>query len=111
MAMAMENTHFTLVEPLRKRSSFLTFIASSLRMENVTVIGKKVEDTPVKAFELITSRAVTATQDLLKLSQPFVTKGTLLLYFKGERVYEEIDENFECKIIEAPHRNYLLIQR
>jgi 16S rRNA (guanine527-N7)-methyltransferase len=111
MAMAMENTHFTLVEPLRKRSSFLTFIASSLRMENVSVIGKKVEDIPVEAFELITSRAVTATDDLLKLSQPFTQKGTQLLYFKGERVYDEVDESYDYKIIEAPHRNYLLIQR
>ena len=111
MAMAMEHTHFTLVEPLRKRSSFLTFIAASLHMENVTVIGKKVEDIPIESFELITSRAVTATEDLLKLSQPFITKGSLLLYFKGERVYEEVNDSFEYKIIEAPHRNYLMIQR
>lgn len=111
MAMAMENTHFTLVEPLRKRSSFLTFIASSLRLDNVSVIGKKVEEIPAEAFDLITSRAVTATEALLKLSQPFIQKGSLLLYFKGERVYDEVNDNFEYKIIQAPHRNYLLIQR
>lgn len=111
MAMAMENTQFTLVEPLRKRSSFLTFIAASLRMDNVTVIGKKVEDIPAEPFELITSRAVTATDDLLKLSQPFIKQGSLLLYFKGERVYEEVNDDYEYKIIQAPHRNYLLIQR
>lgn len=111
MAMAMENTQFTLVEPLRKRSSFLTFIAASLRMENVKVIGKKVEEVPAQNFELITSRAVTNTEDLLKLSQPFIEKGSLLLYFKGEKVYEEVNDSFEYKIIQAPHRNYLMIQR
>ncbi len=111
MAMAMEHTQFTLVEPLRKRSSFLTFIASSLRMQNVKVIGKKVEDIPAKAYELITSRAVTNTEDLLKLSQPFIQKGSILLYFKGQRVHEEVNESFDYKIIEAPHRNYLMIQR
>ncbi len=111
MAMAMEHTHFTLVEPLRKRSSFLTFIVASLRLENVSVIGKKVEDIEVKPYDLITSRAVTNTEDLLKLSQPFIQKGSILLYFKGEKVYDEVNETFDYKIIEAPHRNYLLIQR
>lgn len=111
MAMALEKTNFTLVEPLQKRSSFLTFIASSLNLKNVTVIGKKVEDIEPRDFDLITSRAVTNTEDLLKLSQPFIRKGSLLLYFKGERVYEETNELYDFKIIEAPHRNYLMIQR
>ena len=64
-----------------------------------------------RPFALITSRAVTNTEDLLTLSQPFIEKGSLLLYFKGQRVHEEVDNVFDYKIIEAPHRNYLLIQR
>lgn len=111
MAMALEHTHFTLVEPLRKRHAFLTFITASLRLTNVTVIGKKVEEVAPQVFDLITSRAVTHTDMLLKLSQPFIQKGTLLLYFKGERVHEEIDNMFDYRIIQAAHRNYLLIQR
>lgn len=111
MAMAFNNTHFTLVEPLRKRSAFLSFVASALHLNNVTVISKKVEHVQAQPFDLITSRAVTNTQDLLSLSQPFIAKGSLLLYFKGEKVYDEVNDIFDYKIIKAPHRNYLLIQR
>ena len=111
MAMALEQTEFTLVEPLVKRSSFLTFIAATLQLKNVTVISKKVEDIKPRPFDLITSRAVTNTDDLLEFSQPFIKKGSLLLYFKGQRVHEEVDNLFDYKIIKAPHRNYLLIQR
>lgn len=111
MAMGMQHTHFTLVEPLRKRSSFLSFIAATLQLKNVTIISKKIEETPAFEADLITSRAVTNTEELLKLSQAFIKKGTLLLYFKGEKVYDEIQDIYDYKIIEAPHRHYLLIQR
>ncbi len=111
MAMAMQHTHFTLVEPLRKRSSFLSFIAATLKLDNVTVMSKKIEAVPPFSVDMVTSRAVTHTEELLRLSQPFIKKGTLLLYFKGEHVYDESKDIYDYKIIEAPHRNYLLIQR
>ena len=42
----------------------------------------------------------------------FIKENNLkVLYFKGEKVYEEVNDSFEYKIIEAPHRNYLMIQR
>ncbi len=111
MAMALENSHFTLVEPLQKRSAFLTYIAASLHLENVTVLGRRIQEVEAKPYDLITSRAVTNTEELLSLSQPFIAKGTLLLYFKGEQVYDEIKNIFDYRIIQAPHRNYLIIQR
>ena len=110
LAFALPQTHFTLVEPLAKRASFLQFVKADLGLDNVTVQAMRVEQLEPQPFDFITSRAVTDTQMLLKLSQPFRTSGTLLLFYKGEKVYDEIDESLNCKIIEKYNRHYLLIE-
>lgn len=111
LAIAMPNTRFTLVEPLAKRSSFLQFVKADLGLENVEVKGVRVEQLESSPYDLITSRAVTDTGMLLKLSEPFCVPGTLLLFYKGERVYDEVDESLDYRIIEAQNRHYLLIKR
>lgn len=110
LAMALPQTHFTLVEPLTKRSSFLQFVKADLGLDNVEVKGVRVEQLPSEPYDLITSRAVTDTGMLLKLSEPFCVKGSLLLFYKGEKVYDEIDEKLDYQIIEAQNRHYLLIK-
>lgn len=110
LAFALPNTHFTLVEPLQKRASFLQFVVASLGLTNVTVKATRVEHLIPQEFDFITSRAVTDTQMLLKLSEPFRTNGTLLLFYKGEKVYDEVDETLNYKIIEKQNRHYLLIE-
>jgi 16S rRNA (guanine527-N7)-methyltransferase len=111
LALALPQTHFTLVEPLSKRASFLQFVKADLGLSNVEVKALRVEQLVSEPYDLITSRAVTDTEMLLKLSKPFCTEGTLLLFYKGEKVYDEIDETLDYKIIEAENRHYLLIKR
>lgn len=110
LAFALPNTHFTLVEPLQKRASFLQFVVASLGLTNVTVKAMRVENLIPQEFDFITSRAVTDTKMLLKLSEPFRTNGTLLLFYKGEKVYDEVDETLNYKVIEKQNRHYLLIE-
>jgi 16S rRNA (guanine527-N7)-methyltransferase len=109
LAFAINDTHFTLVEPLKKRASFLQFIKATLELKNVTVEPCRVEELEEKKYDLITSRAVTDTNMLLSLSKPFCKRGTLLLFYKGERVYEEVDESLNYKIVETDKRHYLVI--
>lgn len=110
LAMGMPNTHFTLVEPLAKRASFLQFVKADLGLENVEVKAIRVEQLTQQPYDLITSRAVTDTNMLLKLSEPFRQKGSLLLFYKGEKVYDEVSELSNYKIIEMVNRHYLLIE-
>jgi 16S rRNA (guanine527-N7)-methyltransferase len=109
LALALPDTEVTLVEPLSKRASFLQFIKADLGLQNVTVIKKRVEQMESKIFSLITSRAVTDTQMLLKLSQNFRDKNSKLLFYKGERVFDEVDDKIKYKIIETKNRHYLLM--
>lgn len=111
LAMALRSTEFTLVEPLSKRSSFLQFIKADLGLDNVEVLNKRIEEVPPISYDFITSRAVTETNTLMDFAKPFITKGTLLLFFKGERVYDEIQNAEHVKIIKTEKRHYLLIER
>jgi len=110
LAFALPQTHFTLVEPLAKRASFLQFVKADLGLTNVDVKAVRVEQLPPASYDFITSRAVTDTKMLLKLSEPFRCEGTLLLFYKGEKVYDEVDELFDYQIIEKQNRHYLLIK-
>lgn len=109
LAIALPNTKVTLAEPLSKRASFLQFVKADLELKNVTIVKKRVQDMPAEIFELITSRAVTDTQMLLSLSENFRNKDSKILFYKGENVYNEVDESMNYKIIKKPHRHYLLI--
>ena len=110
LAMGMKDTHFTLVEPLAKRASFLQFVKADLGLENVEVKAVRVQQLPAQPYDLITSRAVTDTTMLLQLSEPFRQQGSLLLFYKGEKVYDEVSELSNYKIIEMVNRHYLLIE-
>ena len=114
LAFALPETEVTLVEPLAKRASFLQFIKADLGLSNVIVVKKRVEQMEPKIFDMITSRAVTDTKMLLKLSENFSDKNTKFLFYKGEKVFDEMDaavenKNMKHKVIETKNRHYLLL--
>ena len=109
LALALPDTQVTLAEPLTKRASFLQFIKADLGLDNVRVVKKRVEEMDSEIFELVTSRAVTDTKMLLKLSENFRDNNSTLLFYKGEKVFGEIDEDMPHKIINKKNRHYLLL--
>ena len=112
LAFALPQTQVTLVEPLSKRASFLQFIKADLRLQNVRIVKKRVEQMKSEVFDIITSRAVTDTKMLLKLSENFRDAHSKLLFYKGEKVFDEMNdvtEGMNYKIIEQDNRHYLLL--
>ena len=109
LAFALPNTEVILCEPLQKRASFLQFIKADLKLKNVTVANCRVEELAPQPIELVTSRAVTDTKMLMQLSEPFISEGSKLLFYKGERVFEEVDDTLKHKIIQTQNRHYLII--
>lgn len=109
LALALPDTEVTLVEPLAKRASFLQFIKADLGLKNVTVVKKRVENMTPQIFDMITSRAVTDTKMLLKLSENFRDESSKLLFYKGEKVFQEVEDIKNHKIIETKNRHYLLL--
>ena len=112
MVLAIEHPdiHFTLVEPLQKRVAFLYLIKSKYSLENVTIYSSRVEDLETFTVDLITSRAVTKTKDLIDLSGEFIQKGVTLLLYKGEKVFDEVDSSLNYEIKQVDKRNYLIVK-
>lgn len=109
LALSLPDTKITLAEPLKKRAAFLQFIKANLNLTNIDVQNSKVQDIDNQTFDIITSRAVSDTSALIKMSKPFCHQNTKLLFFKGENVYNEVDKSYKYKIIKTTKRHYLLI--
>ena len=92
LAIALPETEVILAEPLKKRVSFLKYAGIDLGLKNVKVEGKRVEHVDHEAFGLITSRAVTNTKLLLELTKEISNKETQYLFYKGSRVFDEIED-------------------
>jgi 16S rRNA (guanine527-N7)-methyltransferase len=109
LAIAMPNTKWYLIEPLKKRYSFLNYIKILLNLSNVEIIPKRVEKSDIDKADLITSRAVMKTNDFLNLVNPFLDKNGTILLYKGSNALEELG-GINAKIINKKNRNYVFIK-
>ena len=92
MAIAVPEAHFTLVEPMERRSNWLASVVQELGLENVEVIRSRAEDLERTDFTVATARAVAALDKLLRLLTPLIrgTKSGTVLAMKGSKAPEEI---------------------
>ena len=94
LAIARSDLTIYLVEPLLKRSTFLTEVVHELGLGNVTVIRGRAEEREVKAalglVDVVTSRAVAPLGKLAGWSLPLVKPGGHMLAMKGASVYDEL---------------------
>ncbi len=113
LAIALPQTEVVLAEPLKKRVSFLKYAAIDLELPNVKVEAKRVEKVEHEAFDLISSRAVTNTKLLLELTKNIASSETKYLFYKGSRVFDEIEDvqhQLSYDIVQKNQRNYLYIK-
>ncbi|MDR0762190.1 MAG: 16S rRNA (guanine(527)-N(7))-methyltransferase RsmG [Campylobacteraceae bacterium] len=110
LALAVPSCHFTLYEPIAKKSAFLHLIKSELNISNMDVKTKRIEEDEPKSVDLITSRAVCDTGLLIKLSKGFYDKNTIMLLYKGQRAGEEILNLKNVQIFARQKRKYILIK-
>jgi len=114
LAIALPQTEVVLAEPLKKRVAFLKYACIDIGIDNVTVEAKRVEHLEHAPFDLVSSRAVTNTQLLLDLTKAVSDAHTCYLFYKGSRVFEEIDalqHQLEYDIVQKSQRNYLYIRK
>ncbi len=110
LAVAMPHTHWVLAEPRKKRAAFLNYVKTSLGLDNVDVAMKRVEEMEPFGADLITSRAVMGTKDLIELTRPFIRPHTTMLLYKGERAPEELQGLKNYEIINQGKRNYVILR-
>lgn len=92
LAIARPDAHLVLIEPMERRTEWLTHESAELGLDNVTVVRARAEEARLDApLDQITARAVTALSKLIPLTIPLVRSGGELLFMKGERVHDEIE--------------------
>jgi len=114
LAIARPDSKVVLVEPRAKRVAFLNFVKSALKLENVSIEQKRIEDLNTEPFGIITSRAVTNTALLLELTSHLKDKNTEYLFYKGSLCESEIkDANVQNYQVfkTGEHRNYLYMKK
>lgn len=110
LAIAYPKVRFTLAEPIAKRAAFLHLVKVAYGLKNVDIQTRRVEDISPFGVDLITSRAVTRTDQLIKLAADFIMPKTRILLYKGSSVFEEVDTSMSYEIIEKEKRNYLILK-
>ena len=114
LAIARPEARVVLVEPRAKRVAFLNFVKSALKLQNVSIEQKRIEDLDGDKFDIITSRAVTNTTLLLELTSHLKDEKTEYLFYKGSLCEEEIkDANVQNAQVfkTGVHRNYLYMSK
>ncbi len=91
LAIVRPDLSLTLVEPLLRRTTFLTEAVETLGLDNVEVVRARAEELHgTRAFAIVTSRAVAPLDRLLGWSLPLVRRGGWLVAMKGSSVHDEI---------------------
>ena len=96
MAIAQPNAHFTLIEPMERRSTWLQQQVDALGLNNVTVKRARAEEVG-EVFDIVTARAVSALPKLLRMTVPLTRDGGQILALKGSKAADEIAEAQKLK--------------
>lgn len=92
LAIARPDVHWTLIEPMERRVTWLTEQVDELGLENVDILRARAEDVGRPgAFDVVTARAVSALRTLLPLTAPLVRDGGEVTLLKGMNAANEID--------------------
>ena len=88
-AIARPDLQVTLIEPLLRRTTFLTEVIDEVGLANVTVVRGRASDVS-EVFDVVTARAVADLGRLGAWCLPLVRPGGLLLALKGESASAEV---------------------
>jgi 16S rRNA (guanine527-N7)-methyltransferase len=94
MAIMRPNVRFVLIEPMERRSSWLAdAVVPELGLQNVKVLRGRAEEAPLRNYDVVTARAVSALPKLLRMLAPLAVKGGQILALKGSKAQQEIDDS------------------
>lgn len=97
LAIARPDLTVALVEPLLRRTTFLTEVVAELGLENVNVVRGRAEEKAVRkqvgGADVVTSRAVAPLGKLMGWSLPLARVGGAVMAMKGSSAAEEIERD------------------
>lgn len=92
LALVREDIKVILIEPLQRRCDFLNEAIKKLNLSARVVVRRgKADIVPPSQADIVTSRAVSALDNLAAWSMPHCKVGGRLLALKGQKAVEEIE--------------------
>ncbi len=93
LALAFPEKQFVLLDSNNKKIRFLTVVIATLKLNNVTVVQKRVEQyQPKHLFDCIVTRALAAVTEIIKITQHLYNEHGILAAMKGKYPTEELQE-------------------
>jgi len=97
LRIVLPSLQVSLVEVSRKKSSFLSHIIRTLRLDGVQVVRERVEvltagETLAGSFDTLVSRAAFKLPELIRTASFFLKPGGQLIAMKGPDLQEEMAE-------------------
>lgn len=84
LAICNDDKSFVLVEPNAKKASFLKIISMHLGLKNVVILKERIESVKsVQISDLITSRAVDKTENIITMSAHLLSNNGYFLFYKS----------------------------
>jgi 16S rRNA (guanine527-N7)-methyltransferase len=97
LAIHRPDLRLTLIEPLLRRTTFLSEVVDELRLDNVEVVRGRADALHgERTFDVVTSRAVAPLTRLLAWSMPLVAPEGALVAMKGSSIGEEVADAAEA---------------
>ena len=95
----------TLVDSNGKKIKFLKHISKKLDIK-VNIFSSRIEEMKTKNYDFLVSRALANLSKLFTYSHKFLSNNTVMIFLKGESVYDEIKEakkywSFNTKIYQS----------
>ena len=91
MAIVQPKAKFVLIEPMERRANWLLDVIDELGLTNVRVLNQRAEEVREVDFDVVTARAVSALDKLLRLCVPLLRPGGAVLALKGSKAVDEIE--------------------
>jgi 16S rRNA (guanine527-N7)-methyltransferase len=90
LALVRRDVHMVLIEAVEKKTAFQRQAKIELGLENLTVMGARVEDVPGGQVDAVVSRAFAELADFVRLAGHLVAENGRLYAMKGRMPEEEI---------------------
>lgn len=104
LAIMLPESHISLLDSNGKKTRFVTQAKAQLRLPNIEVINKRVEEyQPAELFDIVTSRAFAELSKMLTLTKHLCKPEGSFIALKGIEAQKEAAElppGFRCELIE-----------
>lgn len=92
LAAMQPEREFVLIEPMERRTAWLTEACESVGLDNVTVLRGRAEEVAASvSAQAVTARAVAAVAKLVKWCAPLLAEGGEMVFLKGRSAAEEVE--------------------